>query len=134
MARLIDTFDPELCNVTFNGRMLRMFGTGSVITLERREDNVSLTIGAKGDGTYVKNADKSGTLQVILQQMSPDITYLEDCAERFVSGNLTVTDSNDSGRNFSANNCMVQKTPARVRGEEAPDVTFTFLIPELLFT
>ena len=45
--------------------------------------------------------------------------------------NLAITDANDSGSIFFAQNVMVEKLPDRVRGKDASDVTVVFLIPDL---
>ncbi len=128
---MLKTYDPLKVNMTFNGHQLRMFGD-SLFTLTRDEDNVTLKKGVKGDSTYILNANKAGKLTVTLQQESPDIPYLEECAEKFVQANLAVTDANESGTILFAQNCMVQKLPDRARGKDAPDVSFVFLIPDIL--
>ena len=108
-----------------------MFGD-SLFTLARDEANVTLKKGVKGDSTYILNANKAGKLTITLQQESPDVSYLEQCAERYTRANLAITDANDSGIVFFAQNCMVEKLPDRVRGKDAPDVSFVFLIPDII--
>lgn len=127
---MLKTFDPMKVNVTFNNRQLRMFGD-QLFTLARDEANATLKKGAKGDSTYVLNANKAGKLTITLQQESPDVAYLEQCSERNLMANLAITDANDSGRLFFAQNCMVEKLPDRVRGKDAADVTIVFLIPDI---
>lgn len=127
---MLRTFDPMKVNVTFNNRQLRMFGD-SLFTLARDEANVTLKKGAKGDSTYVLNANKAGKLTITLQQESPDVAFIENCSERNLMANLAITDVNDSGSIFFAQNVMVEKLPDRVRGKDASDVTVVFLIPDL---
>lgn len=127
---LLRTYDPEKVNISFNLRQLRMPGD-SLYKLARDEDNVSLKKGVKGDGTYILNANKAGKLTVTLQQESPDVPYLEQCAEKNVQGNISITDANDNGMIFFAQNCMIQKLPDKERTKDAPDVPFVFLIPEI---
>ena len=128
---LLRTYDPTKVNVAFNSRQMRMFGD-SLFTLARDEANVTLKKGCKGDSTYILNANKAGKLTITLQQESPDIPYLEECAEKFVKASLAITDANDSGMVFFAQDCMVEKLPDRGRGKDAADVQFVFLIPEIL--
>ena len=128
---MLATFDPLKVNLAFNGRQLRMFGD-SLFTLARDEANVTLKKGVKGDSTYILNANKAGKLTIALQQESPDVPYIEQCAEKNVKGNLAITDANDSGRVFFAQNCMVEKLPDRVRGKDAADVSVVFLIPDIV--
>lgn len=127
---MLKTYDPQKVNVAFNGRQLRMFGD-SLFTLARDEDNVSLKKGVKGDSTYVINANKAGKLTITLQQESPDIPFVEQCSERHTKANLAITDANESGMLFFAQDCMIQKLPDRQRGKDAPDVTVVFLIPDI---
>ena len=120
-------------NITYNNRQLRMFGD-SMFTLARDEDNVTLKKGVKGDSTYILNANKAGKLTITLQQDSPDVAFLEQCAERNVMANLAITDANDSGSMFFAQNVMVSKLPDRARAKEAADVTIIFLIPDIMLS
>ena len=127
---MLKTYAPLKVNVTFNNRQLRMFGE-NLFTLARDEAGVTLKKGVKGDSTYILNANKAGKLTITLQQESPDIAYLESCAARNVMANLAITDANDSGTVFFAQNCMVEKLPDRVRGKDAGDVSIVFLIPDI---
>ena len=127
---MLQTYDPTKVNITFNNRQLRMFGD-SLFTLARDEDNVTLKKCVKGDSTYILNANKAGKLTITLQQDSPDVSFLEQCAERNVMANLAITDANDSGSMFFAQNVMVSKLPDRARAKEAADVTIIFLIPDI---
>lgn len=130
---MLQTYDPLKVNITYNNRQLRMFGD-SMFTLARDEDNVTLKKGVKGDSTYILNANKAGKLTITLQQDSPDVAFLEQCAERNVMANLAITDANDSGSMFFAQNVMVSKLPDRARAKEAADVTIIFLIPDIMLS
>ena len=130
---MLQTYDPMKVNITYNNRQLRMFGD-SMFTLARDEDNVTLKKGVKGDSTYILNANKAGKLTITLQQDSPDVAFLEQCAERTVMANLAITDANDSGSMFFAQNVMVSKLPDRARAKEAADVTIIFLIPDIMLS
>ena len=130
---MLQTYDPMKVNITYNNRQLRMFGD-SMFTLARDEDNVTLKKGVKGDSTYILNANKAGKLTITVQQDSPDVAILEQCAERNVMANLAITDANDSGSMFFAQNVMVSKLPDRARAKEAADVTIIFLIPDIMLS
>lgn len=130
---MLQTYDPMKVNITYNNRQLRMFGD-SMFTLARDEDNVTLKKGVKGDSTYILNANKAGKLTITLQQDSPDVAFLEQCAERNVMANLAITDANDRGSMFFAQNVMVSKLPDRARAKEAADVTIIFLIPDIMLS
>lgn len=130
---MLQTYDPMKVNITYNNRQLRMFGD-SMFTLARDEDNVTLKKGVKGDSTYILNANKAGKLTITLQQDSPDVAFLEQCAERNVMANLAITDANDSGSMFFAQNVMVSKLPDRARAKEAADVPIIFLIPDIMLS
>ena len=130
---MLQTYDPMKVNIAYNNRQLRMFGD-SMFTLARDEDNVTLKKGVKGDSTYILNANKAGKLTITLQQDSPDVAFLEQCAERNVMANLAITDANDSGSMFFAQNVMVSKLPDRARAKEAADVTIIFLIPDIMLS
>ena len=126
---MIATYDPTKVNVSFNNKQLRMFGE-SIFTLVRDEANVTLKKGVKGDSTYIINANKAAKLTLTLQQDSPDISYLERCAERNVKANVAITDANDGGSMLFAQNCMIEKLPDKARGKEVADVTIVIIIPD----
>lgn len=127
---MLKTYDPLKVNIVYNNRQLRMFGE-SLFTLARDEANVTLKKGVKGDSTYILNTNKAGKLTITLQQESPDVAYIESCAERNVMANLAITDANDGGSVFFAQNVMVEKLPDRARGKDAADVSVVFLIPDI---
>lgn len=130
---MLATYDPLKVNVTYNGTQLRMFGD-SIFTLARDEANQSLKKGVKGDSTYVFNANKAGKLTISLQQESPDISSVEKWVEGRTMANLAITDANDNGTVFFAQNVMVEKLPDRTRGKDAGDVSIIFLIPDIILT
>ena len=107
-----------------------MFGD-NLFTLARDEASMTLKKGVKGDSTYVRNANRAGKLTITLQQESPDIPFLEQCEETYTEANLAITDVNDSGMIFFAQNCAIEKLPDKTRGKDAPDVQFVFLIPDI---
>ena len=127
---MLKVYDPQKVNVTFNKRQLRMFGE-SLFTLARDEANVTLKKGVKGDSVYVLNANKAGKLTITLQQESPDIKYLEKCAEKNTKAALSITDANDGGVALFAKNVMIEKLPDRSRAKEAADVSIVFIIPDI---
>lgn len=127
---MLVTYDPMKVNITFNNRQLRMFGE-SMFTLARDEDNVTLKKGVKGDSTYILNANKAAKLTITLQQDSPDVSFIEQCAECNVKANLAVTDANDNGTVIFAQDVMISKLPDRSRAKESADVTVIFIIPDL---
>lgn len=127
---MLKTYDPMKVNITYKNRQLRMFGE-SLFTLVRDEANVTLKKGVKGDSTYIRNANKAGKLTITLQQESPDVAFLEKCAEKFTLANLAITDANDGGTALFAQKVMVEKLPDRARGKDAADVTIVFIIPDI---
>lgn len=127
---MLKTYDPLKVNIMYDNRLLRMFGD-SMFTLARDEANVTLKKGVKGDSIYVRNANKAGKLTITLQQESPDIAFLEDCAESFKLANLAITDANDGGSHLFAQNVAVEKLPDRTRAKDSADVTIVFLIPDI---
>lgn len=127
---MVKTYDPRKVNVSFNGRQLRMFGE-NLFTLVRDEANVTIKKGVKGDSIYTINTNKAGKFTITLQQESPDVYYLEQCAETNVKANLAMTDANDGGTSLFAQNVMIEKLPDRSRGKEAADVTIVFIIPDM---
>ncbi|MEG1562534.1 MAG: hypothetical protein RR365_02215 [Bacteroides sp.] len=127
---MLATYDPLKVNVVFNNRQLRMFGE-SMFTLVRDEANVTLKKGVKGDSTYILNANKAGKLTITLQQASPDVDFIEKCAEKNTMANLAITDANDGGNVLFSQNVMVEKLPDRSRSKDAADVSVVFLIPDI---
>ena len=133
MQKLLGTFDENL-NIVTRELGVQASVEGVLLKISGDEDNVTLKKGVKGDSTYILNANKAGKLTITLQQDSPDVAFLEQCAERNVMANLAITDANDSGSMFFAQNVMVSKLPDRARAKEAADVTIIFLIPDIMLS
>ncbi len=64
----VKTFDPAALIVTFAGIPISGFAPGTFVSIEHRERDYSLIVGADGEGGRTKSNDKSGTVTVTLMQ------------------------------------------------------------------
>lgn len=73
-------YDPKDISAIFAGINIQGFADGTYINVERNEDAFSLAVGAQGEGTRVKNNNKSGRITFTLQQSSPSNAELDALA------------------------------------------------------
>jgi hypothetical protein len=64
------TYDPNKVAVVFNGHQCHGFVKGTFVKVSRHEDAFKLQVGADGEDARVRNRDRSGQVEVTLQQTS----------------------------------------------------------------
>lgn len=69
------TYSPEDIAISVAGRILENLAD-TFVTVERNEDSYTLTVGADGEATRNKNANRSGRITVTLKASSDDNLYL----------------------------------------------------------
>lgn len=73
-------YDPKDISMIFAGINIQGFADGTFVNVERNEDQFSLAVGAQGEGTRIKNNNRSGRITITLQQSSPSNAELDALA------------------------------------------------------
>lgn len=110
------TYDPQLVTVTFRGINITGFHDGSAITAERNEDAYALAVGIGGHASRAKNANRSGTVTIVLQHTAQANDLLSEIAiedERAGTGVGALMVKDNRGRTLlSAVKAWIRKMPA----------------------
>lgn len=73
MGDFLGTYSPGDVQILVNGRTLRGVADGSFIEVERNKpEEFTTKTGARGEGTFVENLDKSGTIKFHIKQNATD--------------------------------------------------------------
>lgn len=123
-------FDPALHAVLINGYEIKDWAKGGdAISFVYNTDAGALTMGARGNGVFVANQDRSGTLTLKLLQHSPDNKFLQRLSARqrndmksYVPLTLSIRDLINEDR-ASGISGFFTTLPGLVRGDAANDTT-----------
>jgi len=126
----VNTYDPEDVNVIVNGTILTGFMDGTFVRVEKDEENYTAHVGAKGEVTRSKNANKLGKITVTLKQDSPSNAYLKRLEKSKSTFPVAVIDQN-FGENRGGNDAWIEKSPNSEYGDEISSREWIFVVPEL---
>ena len=108
-------YDPKQVLLILNGVHIHGFLEGTFITARRNKDAMSLQVGVDGEGTRSKSSDKSGRLEIFLNQSSESNDVFSALALADEATGLGVVPAmlkDNSGRSlFVAENAWVVKFP-----------------------
>jgi hypothetical protein len=134
MAAYVQTYAPGETIVTFKGHLLSGFGD-EIVNCKRNNPLFTLVIGADGEGTYVKSADKSGEVTITVKQTSGAnavlgaIVQLDEVVGLMI-GPLMIVDNN--GHTLWSGSGRLAGYPDTVdRGKDVKDQVWKVLCPVL---
>ncbi len=81
------TYDPSEVVLSVGGAELSGFTDGAFIKISRDEDAFTKTVGADGQVSRAKNANRSGSITITLKQTSPSNQILHGFAKLDEMGN-----------------------------------------------
>lgn len=67
----VRSYDPKEVSVIVGGRIIEGFADGQFINATRNNDQFAINMGADGSGARAKSNDRSGRVEMVLQQTSP---------------------------------------------------------------
>ncbi len=103
----VKTYDPKEVSVIIGSQPLGGFADGDFVTVERNEDGWSLLVGADGETTRAKNANKAGKITVRLLASSASNDYL---SELQIADELSI---------YAAATAWINKQPPAAFGKDA---------------
>lgn len=132
---MVDTYDPRNVAVIVNGTEIVGFADGTFVEGEKVEDRYSTHVGAKGEVTFLRSADDTGTITITLKANSPSNGYLmevykeQDEPDSFVS--VSVQDRNfDGDVSAAGSQAKIVKVPNFSRGAEMEEAEWQFLVAD----
>jgi hypothetical protein len=119
----LKNYDPKLITVNFGGLLLSGFADGELVKVERSEDTFSMSVGAHGDTTRVRNRNRNGMVSVRLQAEAADndrLSAILALDELRGNGTRTMTVKNLNGTTIaSAPTAWIRKPPETGYAKEA---------------
>ena len=129
-------YDPTQVIVTIPGHTVRGFADGSMIKAEFDQDQNTVYIGTKGEGRFVKSANRSGTVTIRLGSFSPSNGIIAGFELADLPFFIKVGDKNSNFDKFFADSCKVKKIPAYEKGKEETENewVFSFIYGQIFHT
>jgi hypothetical protein len=101
----LKSYNAAEVTVIFGTRALKGLAEGSFVTVSRTEDAFTMQVGADGEVTRSRTNNRSGSIEITLQQASEDNAYLQQQAiidENTGAGILPVKIMDQSGSYVAA--------------------------------
>lgn len=116
-------YDPKEVNVIIDGTFLTGFAEGTMVTVEKDEDDFSVTYGAQGDYSVAESHNTLGTITVTLQHTSPSLPFLRRLRNSKRRFPCYVVDANGDGE-FKAGGSEARILSA-IGGERGNEISET---------
>lgn len=133
---MADMYDPRQVAVIVNGREIVGFAEGTFVTGERSTDRYGEPdVGAKGEVTWVRSADDTGTITITLKHNSASNAYLHQLFQQQdePGGEVTVSvvDRNfDGDVSVGGSDARIANLPSFSRGAEVEDVEWVIRVAD----
>lgn len=132
----VKTYDPKQVAVVVGTRAASGYAEGSFVKVERNDDAFALLVGADGEATRAKSANKSGKITLTLLASSDYNDYLSELAlsdELTGGGIVPLLVKDNSGRSlYSSATCWVMKVPGADFAKEGGSREWVFETDELI--
>lgn len=137
---MLNSYSPKDVSVSFNGIAITGFAEDSMVRIRRNSEILTETVGAQGELSLTKNADKTGEVEVELLQTSESNIALSALlfASEFGGGLIPVGEiivTDPSGSNLTlAHNAYIKTPPEIELGKDQASRVWVFGCEELVFT
>lgn len=122
--------DPMNVNAISDGHVTTGFADGTFIQMEQDEESFTTMVGAKGEVSRTKNANKMGTFTVTLSQTSPSNAHYARLARTGKIHPFYVIDQNDGSRS-GGRECWVEQQASKEWAKEEQSREWTIKVAEL---
>lgn len=126
---MLKTYDASQVSIIVGTRALTGLAEGTFVTVRRAEDAFTKQVGADGEVTRSKTNNRSGEIEITLQQGSADNDYLSALAlqdENLGTGVVPVNIIDRSGTTVaSAKDSWIRKIAEAGFGRDAGERTWT---------
>ena len=130
------TYDPKQVSVIIGSQPMRGFAEGDFVSVERNEDSWTLLVGADGESTRSKNANRSGKVTITLLASSSSNDYLTQLAladDASGRGVFSIMIKDNFGTSiYTAATAWIVKQPARSFAKEAGSQEWVIETDELI--
>lgn len=119
----LKTYDPKEVNVIIGGSIMNSWNT---VNVEQEEDDNIMSAGTTGEITRTKNANKLGTITVVLPQTSGDNSILTGLAIGGEVFSIMIQDKSGSSVHVMAE-AVVGKKASSEYAKESGEREWTFM-------
>lgn len=124
------SYDPKKVSAVVDGVFIVGFMDGTMINMEKNEDNVIPHVGAQGDVTFTESADDTGTITITLKQDSSSLPFLQSLAKQKRTFATNIIDANTNNFKGGGTQCRILKTPSREFGAELAGVEVAIYVAD----
>jgi hypothetical protein len=136
---MLNSYSPKDVNASFQGVAITGFAEDSMIRIKRNEDVLTETVGARGELSLTKNANKTGEIEIELMMTSTTnlkfaaLLAITEAGGPILVGQLIIQEP--SGSNLTlANNAYLKKVPDIELAKDQTSRVWTFGCENLLVT
>lgn len=133
---MLTTYDPSKVSVIVGSQPVTGYADGDFVSVERSEESFSLLVGADGETTRAKNANKSGKIKITLMASSASNDYLSALqAADELGGNspFPILIKDNSGKSlYTAATAWISKPASGTFGKEAGKREWEIATDELI--
>lgn len=131
----IKTYDVKKLSIIVGTRPMTGLADGTVVTVRRNEDAFTTQIGADGEGVRSKTNNRSGQIELSLQQGSDDNAFLSEIAiaDELANGGVVPILVKDNLGNslYAAESAWIKKVPDSEFARETGTRTWVFETAQL---
>ncbi len=126
----VKTYDPASISIVLGSVLMSGFADGTFVKVTMNDDAWKLHVGADGQGSRAKSANRSATIEVTLAQTSPinnflaDLAAVDDATPGGAPSALFIKDFNGTTV-LRAESAWVKKLPDVEFGKEVGDRVWT---------
>lgn len=135
MAENLGLYSPGNVTIVVNNRTIRGVADGEFIRTERNTPEEFRTkAGAQGDFVYEENLDKTGSIIIVLNQNSPDNTFLQSLLDGKSVFQTAIVSRQNYKEEAKASTCMIGQRPRPTMGQETTNKEWTIICGRLIET
>jgi Protein of unknown function (DUF3277) len=128
---MAQTYDFKKVSVIADGVFITGYHDGSVIKVEKNEDDVTPHVGADGEVTYAESADQTGTITLTLKQTSASLPFLRQLRKSKKIFPIQIVDNNTNAYRVGGSEARILKMPDREWGNEVQPVEVQIHVADL---
>lgn len=128
---MAQTYDFKKVSVIVDGVYITGYHDGSVIKVEKNEDDVTPHVGADGEVTYAESADQTGKITITLKQTSSSLPFLQQLRKSKRIFPIQIVDNNTNAYRTGGSEARILKMPDREWGNEVNPVEVQIHVADL---
>jgi Protein of unknown function (DUF3277) len=128
---MAQTYDFKKVSTIVDGVYITGYMDGSVIKVEKNEDDVIPHVGSDGEVTYAESADQTGTITLTLKQSSASLPFLQQLRKSKKIFPIQIVDNNTNTYRTGGSEARILKMPDREWGNELQPVEVKIHVADL---